>query len=219
MKIFDFLIGKRKGISYGITVCNEKAELKRLLDCLIPHLDKNDEIIVLQDIMNEDLEITHLISSYGDRVVHLQDRLEGDFSKFKNKLIKSAKGYYLFQIDADEVPAESLLVGIKSILRENKRFDCFLVPRINIVRGITEDWLKKWNWTQNKDGYINYPDYQMRLFRVRGTTIHWENKVHETLVGFKRLKELPMDTYDYCLFHDKNIDNQIMQNKFYDKNF
>jgi len=48
-------------ISYGITVNNETKEIKTLLDLLIPLIDAQDEIIVLQDITNENLEVTHIL--------------------------------------------------------------------------------------------------------------------------------------------------------------
>ena len=36
-------------ISYAIPVCNEHIELEKLLDFLHQHIDKEDEIVILDD--------------------------------------------------------------------------------------------------------------------------------------------------------------------------
>lgn len=219
MSFLKNLFNKQPTISYGITVCNESAELNRLLPHLLQYIRSVDQVIVLQDVTEVNQEVTDTIQSYGSRLIHIQGCLSGDFSSFKNRLLTHATGDYLFQLDADEIPPESLLKSIGSILKKHRKSDCFLVPRINIVHGIDEVRLQQWNWTQNEDGYINFPDYQMRLFKIKGKKIYWENKVHEKLVGFRKLEALPIETYAFCLIHEKNIDKQVQQNDFYNKNF
>ncbi|KQT31106.1 hypothetical protein ASG22_18910 [Chryseobacterium sp. Leaf405] len=211
--MFDFLL-KPIAITYGITVCNEYDELKVLLDILLPQIDKNDEIIILQDVTNQNQKVSELISSYGSSVVRLESKLNGDFATFKNILIHNAKGDYLFQIDADEYPAEKLLKNIKPYLRKEKKSDCFLIPRINIVDDISEEYIKEMNWNVNEDGYINFPDYQPRIIK-NNKKIFWKNKVHEVFYGNTRSTELPKD-YTYCLIHKKSITKQKQQNAFYD---
>lgn len=219
MSFFGFFAKKLPTITYGITVCNERKELKRLLDHLLKYIKSDDQIIVLQDVTRADDLVTNLIESYGDSIVHLKACLSGDFSSFKNRLIDQAAGEYLFQLDADEMPTEFLLTNIGLFLRKYRRYDCFCIPRINIVNGIDEARLKQWGWTQNDEGYINFPDYQTRLFKVSGRTIYWKNKVHEVLVGYKNLRCLPIVNYDYCLIHEKELAKQVQQNDFYDNNF
>ena len=94
-------------------------------------------------------------------------------------------------------------------------FDCFIVPRINIVEGITDSDIRNWNWNVNEKDYVNFPDYQNRIFKL-GKNIRWQNKIQEVLINFKKVKKLPSDNEDYCLFHNKNIDRQRNQNAFYD---
>lgn len=219
MRILGFLSKRNISITYAITVCNEKLELGKLLTILFENIDLEDQVIVLQDISNLDTEVHDLIKGYGAKVLHLQGRLLGDFSQFKNQLIPHARGDYMFQLDADEIPSLSLIEKLKSFLSNNKKGDCFLIPRVNIVHDIEDKKLEEWNWSQNKDGYINFPDFQMRLFKIKNEKIHWVNNVHETLVGYKKLISLPVDNYDYCLIHEKGIDKQIRQNDFYNRNF
>lgn len=203
------------GISYGITVNNEAEEIVKLLDVLIPLIDKNDEVIVLQDVTNKDQDVAEILDGYGDRIIRLEARLDGDFATFKNNLIKAARKKYLFQIDADEIPKESLIKGIKSYLSEKRKDDVFMVPRINIVNGVTNKHIEQWDWKVNEKGYINFPDYQYRIFKLNKGIV-WENKVHERLSNYKTIASLPCSDYSMCLLHIKEIQKQEQQNSFYD---
>jgi hypothetical protein len=91
-----------------------------------------------------------------------------------------------------------------------------MVPRINIVQGLTEQHVQRWNWNVNEKGFVNYPDPQTRIV-VNKEEIKWENKVHERLVGHSTHTLLPFETEDYCLLHIKDIKRQESQNDFYEK--
>jgi len=210
-----FSLFKKVTISYGITVCNEAEELDSLLTFLFKFLDENDEVIVLQDVTVKDAGVTSVIEKYKEKVTHKETFLNGDFASFKNELIKSATKDYLFQIDADEIPQDSLMKSIKNVLKKKSGFDMFFIPRINTVDGITEEHIIKWNWNLNDKNYINYPDYQMRLFKLN-KNIHWINKVHEKLIGFDKAFYFPTENFDHCLLHHKDIYRQVTQNEFYD---
>lgn len=212
-RILSFL--NLASITYGITVNNEAEEVKKLLDILISSIDKTDEIVVMQDVTKENSDVTAILNSYGTKIIRITSRLDGDFSAFKNNLISHATKKYLFQIDADEYPQEKLIKNLKYFLLRNFKYDCFIVPRINIVEGITESDIKTWNWDVNEKQYVNFPDYQNRIFKL-GNNIRWQNKIHEILVNFKRVKKMPSKNEDYCLVHIKSIDRQRSQNAFYD---
>lgn len=202
-------------ISYGITVCNEVSELTKLLETLLPLIDKNDEVIVLQDITVENLAVSSILEDYKDKVIHIKSKLNGDFATFKNNLIKAATKDYLFQIDADEIPKESLIKEIKYYLFKKRKKDVFMVPRINIVNGITDEHVKQWDWQVNDKGYINYPDFQHRIFKLNKGIV-WENKVHEKLCNYDKIIGLKSSDYTMCLLHIKEIKKQEQQNAFYD---
>ncbi|MFT4094721.1 MAG: glycosyltransferase [Niabella sp.] len=203
-------------ITYGITVYNEAAELEALLKTLIRYLKRKDEIVILKDITHPCIEVDAVIEKYKRYIATvLESKLNNDFSAFKNNLINAAKGNYLFQIDADEIPQKSLLIHLKKILKRYYKFDCFSLPRINTVAGFTQAHIDRWHWKVDERGYINYPDYQMRIFKLK-TGILWENKVHEILTGFQNPLHLPDQNVDLCLIHQKTIDKQEAQNKFYD---
>jgi hypothetical protein len=205
-------------LTYGITVCNEVEEFNTLLNFLLLHTDDEDEIIILRDMTKTNEHITNLIIKYHelfkDRMVSLDFNLNNDFATFKNKLIENATGEYMIQIDADEVPNQFLIENIKPILKINSGIDCFYLPRINMVSGITEEHIKKWGWRVDESQRINYPDLQMRLFKLN-KNIKWINKVHEVLDGYKSITTLPYDTEDFCLYHFKTIEKQEAQNNYY----
>jgi glycosyltransferase involved in cell wall biosynthesis len=209
--IYKYLVS----ITYGITVCNEHIELDKLLSCLVSNVNSNDEILVLQDVTNKDRLTTEVIKKYEGKVKHIEARLNNDFASFKNLLIKHATCKYLFQIDADELPKPSLLKNLKKQLFIKAKHDCFLVPRINIVNGHTAQHIQKWNWNINKDGYINFPDYQPRIIKLNGQ-IHWKNKVHEVFIGYTNPTNFTDTNYDMCLLHIKDIERQQKQNDYYD---
>jgi hypothetical protein len=79
---------------------------------------------------------------------------------------------------------------------------------------LTDEHIQKWNWNVNDKGWINFPDYQTRLYR-RTSEIEWQGKVHERIVGYNTLSVLPQEEF-YCLFHHKQIERQEKQNAYYE---
>ncbi len=160
-------------ISYGITVCDEAIELNSLLNFLLLHIDDNDEVIVLRDISKTNYDVHHILMEYtlafrekGISYGIMDTELNGDFATFKNNLISMASGDYLFQIDADELPNQFLIENIKPILKINTDIDCFYIPRVNKVIGLTSQHIQKWGWRVDEEERVNFPDPQMRLFKL-----------------------------------------------------
>ena len=205
-------------ISYGVTVCDEVEELNSLLNFLSLNIDEEDEVIVLRDMTKTNDEITKLLVKYHEvfkhKMISLDFSLNGDFATFKNKLIEHVSGDYLFQIDADEIPNQFLIENVKPVLKINSTIDCFYIPRVNKVNGLTQEHIQRWGWRVDDQDRVNFPDLQMRLFKLN-TGIKWRNKVHEVLEGQSQFSVLPYDTEDFCLYHIKSIEKQEKQNNFY----
>ena len=205
-------------ISYGITVHNEAEELNRLLELLIHKTDPEDEIVICVD--GEDDAVEHVLQSWTQQYGHedmkvikvYQRKLNGDFAAQKNSVIENSTGDYIFHIDADEYPHEILLKQIKEILDVND-VDLIWVPRVNTVEGITEEHMRVWRWKTTEQGWINYPDFQSRIFRNR-EDIRWRRKVHEQIEGCKTYAHLPPHE-ELSLYHPKDIKKQEEQNNFY----
>ena len=208
-------------ISYAIPVCNEHVELEKLLSFLVKHIDENDEIVVQCDKGNTTPDVYKVIDSFKFAPVGFKDPLKviefplnGHFSNFKNNLKEHCTGDWIFQIDADELPHESLITNLKELLKLNPTTEMFLVPRVNTVEGLTQEHIDKWRWNVNEKGWVNWPDYQTRIIQ-NGPKIKWQNKVHEQIVGISTKGALPMEE-EWCLYHPKTIGRQETQNSFYD---
>lgn len=202
-------------ISYCTSVHNEHQELNRLLTQLTKEIDEEDEIIIQGDqgkVTDEVVSVLHKFKK-DKRLKYVEYPLKKNFADFKNNLLKNCTGDYFFNIDADEYPTEFLLKNIKIIIEQNPEIDLFRVPRINIVEGLTREYLFEHKWTLNSHGWVNFPDKQSRIGKVN-KNIRWINPVHETIVGIKSYVDLPEEE-DYCLIHRKTLERQISQNNFY----
>ena len=205
-------------ISYAIPVCNEHVELEKLLSFLVKHIDKNDEIVVQCDKGNTTPEVYKVFNSgilgLKDSLKIIEFPLNGHFSNFKNNLKENCSGDWIFQIDADELPHESLITNLKELLKLNPTTEMLMVPRVNTVEGLTQEHVNKWRWNVNEKGWVNWPDYQTRIIQ-NSPKIKWTQKVHEVIVGFSTKGLLPMEE-EWCLYHPKNIKKQEIQNKLYE---
>ena len=203
-------------ISYAVTVCNELQEIKRLIGYLVEGKRRKDEIVILFDSKNgtkeveEALDVLNTIDWYK---LH-KAPFNNHFADWKNLLTSLCTGDYIYQIDADELINEDLFEYLPSILEQNKEVDVYRVPRINTVEGLTQEHIQKWGWRVDEKGWVNFPDYQWRIYKNDGK-IKWKNKVHEVLEGYKTLTALPAEEI-YCLIHEKTIERQEKQNSYYD---
>jgi len=204
-------------ISYAIPVCNEHKELERLLDHFILLIDMEDEIVIQCDQGNTTPEVYKVLDLAKDQFKNqlkvIEFPLNGHFSNFKNNLKEHCTGDWIFQIDADELPHESLITNLKALLEVNTTTEMFLVPRVNTVDGLTQEHVNKWRWNVNEQGWVNWPDYQTRIIQ-NGPKIKWQNKVHEQIVGISTQGALPMEE-EWSLYHSKTIKKQEVQNNFY----
>ena len=203
-------------ITYAVTVCNEFVEIQRLIAFLLQHKRVHDNIVILFDAANGDPEIETFLRSHsinGEFLWH-KAKFEGHFADWKNLLTGMCNGDYIFQIDADELPSETLIHQLPNILTTNNTVDVMLVPRVNTVNGLTDQHVAKWGWNVNESGWINWPDYQWRIYKNNGT-VSWKNQVHEVLDGFNEYAPLPAHE-SLALYHAKTIDRQEKQNAYYE---
>ncbi|MDA7496010.1 glycosyltransferase [bacterium] len=214
-------------ISYGITVYNEHKELDNLLHHLSKHIRDEDEVVITQDIsklgskiiqQDEFYKLEKVLEKYddGDYFNNLkvtQFKFKKDFSALKNYTKSKCSGDYIFHIDADEIPNEILIEQLPQILEINDT-DLIWVPRINIVDGITDFHMNLWKWRKTDEGWINFPDYQARIFRNQDH-IKWVKPVHEIIEGAKTYSHLPPQE-QLTLMHKKEITKQEIQNKLYE---
>ena len=207
-------------ISYGITVHNEADELNKLLETLIHKTDPEDEIVICVDGDDEKVQevITSWVQQYGSSkdIITYNRKLNGNFAAQKNSVIENSSGDYVFHIDADEYPNEILLQQLKQILEMND-VDLIWIPRVNTVEGFTQEDVQRWGWRISEQGWVNYPDYQARVFK-RASEIRWTRPLHEYITGCKTYAHLPPQE-ELSLYHPKTKEKQERQNQFYMENF
>ena len=202
-------------ISYAITVCNELEEVKRLIEFLYLNKRQEDEICVLVDKPKASKELLFELYKYETTrwIILKESEFKGHFADWKNQLMDICSGSYIFQIDADEYPNEYLIESLPEILETNSNVDAYIVPRVNTVEGLTPEHIAKWGWHVNENGWVNWPDYQWRIYK-NTPDIKWKNKVHEVIEGHKTMAQIP--AYEsLSLYHPKTIERQEKQNNYY----
>jgi len=203
-------------ISYGITVHNEQEELERLLGKLLVSIDEEDEVVICVDGNHKGVRDVIKLYSIDSRVIHYDRKLDGNFADHKNSVIEKCSGDYIFHIDADEYPNKILLQQLKQILEINN-VDLIWIPRVNTIDGMTDEHIQRWGWRVTEKKWVNYPDYQARVFRNH-KDIRWTRPLHEHIVGCKTYAHLPPHE-ELSLYHPKTIQKQEQQNLFYNQNF
>lgn len=203
-------------ISYAITVCNEFVEIQKLVNFLRENKRKQDEIVILFDQKNGDPEVANWLTKQNKypNVQFWRGFFDGHFADWKNKLTEYCDGDYIFQIDADEIPHKALIDNLPAILEANPDNEVYYVSRVNTVEGLTDEHIQKWGWRVDNNGWVNWPDYQMRIWKNK-PEIKWRNKVHEVLENHNSFSALPAQE-ELALYHPKDIERQERQNAFYD---
>lgn len=205
-------------ISFTISVYNEYIELQNLLEIVKSAQTPQDEIVILHTYKNEDektsglfQEIDQLSKQYSN--IYKNFHFQNHFAEMKNSLNSLATKEYIFNFDADEFASLDTINLWKNIVNNNDN-DLYYVPRINTVSNYTLEDIKKYGWNINQKGWINWPDYQPRIYQNNGK-IKWVGDVHEHLEGFVNRTALPQDPR-LAIIHSKDIERQREQNEFYE---
>ena len=206
-----------------ILITSGEKETFALLDTILQQMYNNehifDSIIVLID-SSKDYSTTSFKEELSKKLSDIsnvkivEEPLQGDFSKFRNKALEYVPDDNLVAwLDADETINENFFVTCYILFKSNPQLDMALLTRANYVEGLTEDHVRKWGWTVDQFGRVNYPDLQGRC-HIKRNDIKWNGHVHEKLINFKSY-----GTFDgeLELLHIKHISRQEKQNELYDK--
>jgi len=199
----------RLKISYAICVKDETQSLEDLLDAIKLHKDDIDEIVIINDFATNEVTKKQLLRA--DTLV--SKKLLGDYASHKNLFFDICKGDYIFNIDADEIPSSKLLKQLKVILKTNPNIELFALPRRNYITGITPKIIKEWGCREERDGRLNFPDYQGRIYK-NSKRLSWVGSVHEQIHGHRGMKKLS-ETSGHFLTHTKELQKQIRNNLKY----
>jgi len=161
-------------ISYLVTTKNTGQELKILLDRLNKY-SQNNECIILDDYSDDTntLQVLDVVSNNNFFKIH-KHKLDRNYSEHKNYGKNQCKGEYIFQIDDDEMPSETLLESLNELIELNNDVDLFWIPRINIFLGVDDIESKKWGWRLTKipelvkEKIIDDQSYEYKFLKNNG---------------------------------------------------
>jgi glycosyltransferase involved in cell wall biosynthesis len=202
-------------ISYLVFSHEEGASyLEPLIQKILRLKEPDDELVIVDD-NSTDVSTKAVLARYEGVSTLSYHALDNDFAAHKNYGKGLCTKNLIFQIDGDELPHDNLIGCMKEIFLLNNSVQLIRIPRINMVQGLTDDDIKNWGWRLNDKSWINFPDYQDRVF-LNCEQIKWEGKVHEKVTGHLTNANLP-EYEDYCLLHIKSIDRQREQNEKYSR--
>ena len=200
-------------ISYAILTHNEGEYIETLLSFLTTYKRDEDEIVIVDDFSDDELTKS-VLDKYKDQITLQYRVFDGDATQ-KNYLNSLCTKDYILQLDADELVSLDFLNMLPNLLELNDTVDLFIMPRINTVEGLTPEYVQKWRWNVNEKGWVNFPDWQMRLYR-NCDWVKWDGLLHSKIEGYKTFINLPQDEL-FCILHPKQLDRQVAQNNLYDK--
>lgn len=192
-------------ISYAIMVCNEHRELYSLVNFLKKVKDPEDEINILVDSLHVSTKVRQVLEKFKDDTVQNDRDFTGDFAEQRNYHLSKCTGDYIFVVDPDEMPQECLIEDLKQNIAKTNG-DMFLLPRINIHPGFTQKWLDMYGFKVNTYGWVNWPDFQMRIFK-NTKEIRYVDKIHERIEGYKNIMTIQPNP-DIALWHIKSVEKQ-----------
>lgn len=202
-------------ISYQILCKNEDSSLEKLLKFLIIHKKTEDEINVCRDTLGKNPKTLQIINSFKNQINYFEREITHTIHNQKNWLAEQASGDYLFYLDADELLSETFITNLHLILESNPDVDIYFLPRINIVEGITQEYIRQRRWQVNEKGWINFPDVQDRLFK-HNKNIKYDEIPHGRLInGGKKYSILPAEEV-YSILHVKSFEKQTNDNSWHD---
>lgn len=203
-------------ISYQILCKNEDESLTKLLTQLVDNKREVDEINVCRDTSGDNPKTKKVIRSYLGKIHHYERKITHTIHEQKNWLATKATGDYLFYLDADELLDLRLIQNLHKIIEHNPSVDIFIFPRINTVDGLTEEYTKERSWQLNEYGWINFPDWQDRLFKNRKGIKFNEIPHGRLLMEGKNYSFLPKDDTLYAIIHHKDFNKQVTDNSWHD---
>ena len=93
--------------------------------------------------------------------------------------------------------------NIKQVITDSQA-ELIVIPRLNMCLGATDEWYKDHNFTVNELDWINWPDYQGRIFK-KSENIKWSRGLHEVVTGYK--KQITLEAHpQLAILHIKAVE-------------
>jgi hypothetical protein len=191
-------------ITYSVQVCNESRELYSVINFLLKVKDPEDNINIIVDSIHKTDKVQRVLDHFKDGI-SVYERPFDNCCANSNFHASTATGDYIFGFDADEMPQEALIKGLKKAIEETGA-DIIWIPRINIHPGSTSEFLEVSKFNVNENGWINWPDFQGRIWK-NTPEIYWTDELHTKLTGYKKpivVGAVPQ----LALWHIKSMEKQ-----------
>ena len=206
-EIFDkflYLYENNKRPKQNYSVCmityNDEECVRDTMENVTPYVTDD---FVITDGGSTDKTIS-IIEEYDIWATNLIHRKWADnFEIQKNNSLEAANQEWRIWIDADETYEPIFWNQLCWYIRDadNRDVDCINVPRINTVDGITQDFADKQSWNLSYFNWVNYPDYQQRVFKSH---CKFAGRTHERIVNVKKDAAI---VGVHCL-HPKTLERQ-----------
>jgi len=191
-------------LTYSVQVCNESRELYSLLSFLIQLRSGDDDIDVVVDSNHKTEKVQQVLDQFKKHI-RIFERPFDNFKDNSQYHTDKSRGEYIFGIDADEMPQEALMKNIKHIITQTDA-EIIFIPRINIHPGLTSDFIRWSGFNVNENGWINWPDYQGRIWK-NCDYIKWSDETHTKLTGTSKIVKLQPNP-QLAMWHIKSMEKQ-----------
>jgi len=203
-EIFDkffYLYENKRRPDQKYSVCmityNDEECVRDTMENVTPYITDD---FVITDGGSTDKTIS-IIEEYDTNLIHR--KWADNFEIQKNNSLAAANQEWRIWIDADETYEPLFWNQLCWYIRDadTRGVDCINVPRINIVDGITPEFAEKQSWNLSYFNWVNYPDYQQRVFKSH---CKFAGRTHERIINVKKDAAI---VGVHCL-HPKTLERQ-----------
>lgn len=199
--------------SYCLCVHNEGRDyLERCLFHIKACMTPDDELVIVDDYSTNP-DTVKVLEELSKTITIYKHALNGNFAEHKNYLLSLAKKDYIWLFDADEYIEFDRMRVVLNIVAAHPQVECFLIPRKNILPGVTDELATKMNWNI-KNGLFNFPDFQPRIFKNTGN-VKFSGNLHEWPSGYNNSAMIPVEL-NIAIMHIKSVERQLAQHNFYE---
>ena len=215
---FNYIMKAKTRPIFDYDICmisyNDSIHISKTLENVIPYI--NNKLCVV-DGGSTDLTVDIIKNEVPEEKLKFKEIAWDDkFDVQKNNSLELSEKMWVVWIDADETYEHLFWNQLFWYMAEATQTgsDCVSVSRINtytdvedisIVKKFAEDK----GWEVNGFGWVNYPDFQQRVFR---NNMRFEGSVHEVI----KKCGLQMILYPVNCIHKKTLRKQIDSLKMYE---
>lgn len=215
---FNYILNVKNKPFFGYDICmisyNDEEYIHNTLENVEPYI-RNKFCVV--DGGSTDNTVDIIKNTIPANKLNFKEiKWDNKFDVQKNNAIEMSEKMWVVFIDADETYEHLFWNQLGWYIAEatQKGSDCISVSRINTYKDVDEkelfNFVKKQNWKINQFGWVNYPDFQQRIFK---SDLRFKGSVHEKIQPNQfELLMVPIN----CI-HNKSFIKQKKSLELYDR--